>query len=75
METTVVEVVDLAPADYFLFLKLKFPLKGGIFQTVEEIQFAVTMELNNVSKNCFPGVHKEAEGTCKQMYLSRRNVF
>ena len=41
---------DLAPADYFLFPKFKFPLKGQHFQTVEEIQCAVTRELNNISK-------------------------
>jgi len=41
---------DLAPANYFLFPKLKFSLKGRHFQTVEEIQCAVTRELNNISK-------------------------
>jgi hypothetical protein len=44
---------DLAPADYFLLRKLKFPLKGRHFQTVEEIQCVVTRELNNISKTAF----------------------
>ena len=44
---------DLAPAGYFLFPKFKFPLKGRHFQTVEEIQCAVTRELNNISKTAF----------------------
>jgi hypothetical protein len=44
---------DLAPTDYFLFPKLKFSLKGRHFQTVEEIQCAVTTELNNISKTAF----------------------
>jgi len=44
---------DLVPADYFLFPKLKFSLKGRHFQTVEEIQCAVTRELNNISKTAF----------------------
>ena len=44
---------DLAPTDYFLFPKLKFSLKGRYFQTVEEIQCAVTRELNNISKTAF----------------------
>jgi len=44
---------DLAPADYFLFPTFKFPLKGWHFQTVEEIQCAVTRELNNISKTAF----------------------
>jgi hypothetical protein len=41
---------------------------------VEEIHCAVTRELNNISKTAFLG-HEEVEGTCKQMYLSRMNVF
>jgi len=44
---------DLAPADYFLFPKFKFPLKWRHFQTVEEIQCAVTRQLNNISKTSF----------------------
>jgi hypothetical protein len=31
-----VEEIDLAPTDYFLFPKLKFPLKGRYFKTVED---------------------------------------
>ena len=44
---------DLAPANYFLFPKLKVSLKGRHFQTFEEIQCAVTRELNNISKTAF----------------------
>jgi hypothetical protein len=44
---------DLALADYFLFPKLKFPLKGQHFQTVEDIQSAVTRKLKNISKTAF----------------------
>jgi len=44
---------DIAPADYFLFSKLKSSLKGRHFQTVKEIQCAVTRELNNISKTAF----------------------
>jgi len=44
---------DLAPADYFLFPKLKYSFKGRYFQTVEEIQCAVTRELNGTSKTAY----------------------
>jgi hypothetical protein len=44
---------DRAPADYFLFPKLKFSLKGRHFQTLEEIQCAVPRKLNNISKTAF----------------------
>jgi hypothetical protein len=51
-----------APVDYLLFPKLKFPLKGRNFQTVEEIQCAVTMELNNISKIVFLEGMKKLRG-------------
>jgi len=44
---------DLAPANYFLFPKLKFSLKGWHFQTVKKIQCAVTRKFNNISKTAF----------------------
>ena len=44
---------DLAPAHYFLFPKLKCSLKGSHFQTVEEIQRAMTRGLTNISKTAF----------------------
>ena len=57
---------DLAPADYFRFSELKVSLKGRQFQTVEEIQFAVTGELNNISKTAFlAGMKKLKERTNK----------
>ena len=65
---------DLAPADYFLFPKLKFSLKGQRFQTVEEIQSAVTRELNNISKTAF------LEGTknlkeCTNKYIDQGGMY
>jgi hypothetical protein len=42
---------------------------------VEEIQCAVTRELNNISKKSVPGGHEEVDGKGKQMYGWRRNVF
>jgi len=44
---------DLSPANYFPFPKFKFSLKGRHFETVQEIQCAVTRELNNISKTAF----------------------
>jgi hypothetical protein len=38
----------LSPPDYFLFLKVKLNLKGGRFDTIEEIQKAVTDQLNKI---------------------------
>ena len=36
---------DLTPCDYFLFPKLKFQLKGRLFEDVQDIQAAVTSSL------------------------------
>jgi len=38
----------LAPADFFLFLKLKTTLKGRHFQTTEEIQENAIRELHAI---------------------------
>jgi len=45
---------DLAPADFFLFPKLKTTLKGGRFQTTEEIQENVIIrELRAITESAF----------------------
>uniref|UniRef100_A0A8C4QZV8 Mos1 transposase HTH domain-containing protein n=1 Tax=Eptatretus burgeri TaxID=7764 RepID=A0A8C4QZV8_EPTBU len=49
---------DLAPCDFFLFPRLKTPMKGTHFASVEEIQRAVTNELNGLSDNDFQGCFK-----------------
>jgi len=56
-ETTVVHQLsyspDLAPADFFLFLKWKSPLKGRRFQMVEEIEENSIWDLRAVPQNMF----------------------
>ena len=44
---------DLAPCDYFLFPKLKRPIKGRRYDTIEEIKAASKEELNKITKNDF----------------------
>jgi len=39
---------DLSPCDYFLFPKLKLPLKGFLFEDVQNIQAAVTSSLGAI---------------------------
>ena len=39
---------DLSPCDYFLFPKLKLPLKGRLFEDVQDIQGAVTSGLRAI---------------------------
>lgn len=44
---------DLAPCDFFLFPKLKKPLKGRRFETIPEIKANATNELKNITKELF----------------------
>ncbi|KAJ4428957.1 hypothetical protein ANN_25953 [Periplaneta americana] len=44
---------DLAPCDFWLFPKLKTPLKGSRFESREEIMRNVTTELNTIPKEDF----------------------
>ena len=44
---------ELAPCDFFLFLKLKRPMKGRRYATIEEIKAASKEELNKITKNDF----------------------
>ena len=39
---------DLTPCDYFLFPKLKLPLKGRLFEDVQNVQGAVTSSLGAI---------------------------
>ena len=50
---------DLAPADYILFPKVKSYLKGHLFDSVSDIQKAVTSTLNTIEKDDFyKGIQK-----------------
>jgi transposase len=44
---------DLAPADSFLFPKLKTTLKGYHFQTIEDIQEKAISELRTITESAF----------------------
>ena len=48
---------DLAPCDFFLFPKLKRPLKGRRFETIPETNASATKGLKGIKKeaylNCF----------------------
>jgi hypothetical protein len=50
---------DLAPADYFLFPKVKFHLKGRFFDSISDIQKVVTITFNTIAKDDFyKGIQK-----------------
>jgi len=50
---------DLAPADHFLFPKVKSHLKGHLFDSISDIQKFVTSTLNTIAKDDFyKGIQK-----------------
>ena len=60
---------DLAPADYFLFPKVKSDLKGCLFDPISDIEKAVTGTLNTIAKDDFyKGIQKLS------VYTVRRDV-
>ena len=51
--------LNLAPADYILFPKVKSHLKGPLFDSISDIQKAVTSTLNTIAKDGFyKGIQK-----------------
>ena len=56
---------DLAPADFFLFPKLKSTLKGRRFQTIEEIKENSLQDLRAIPQYAFQN-WKETLGTVYQ---------
>jgi len=61
---------DLAPADYFLFPKVKSHLKGRLFDSISDTQKAVTSTLNIIAKDDFyKGIQKlyERVNLCVQL--------
>ena len=54
---------DLAPADFFLFPKLKSTLKGRRFQKIEEIKENSLQDLRAIPQNAF----QDAFQNCKKM--------
>jgi len=50
---------DLAPSDFFLFLKIKETLKGRTFEDIDDIRTNTTADLKailqNQFQNCFEG--------------------
>ena len=61
---------DLAPAVYFLFPKVKSHLKGCLFDSISDIQKAVTSTLNTIAKyDFYKGIQKLYDGAnlCVQL--------
>ena len=66
---------DLAPADYFLFPKVKSHLKGRLFDSISDIQKAVTSTLNTIAKgDLYKGTQKLCDRANLCVQLEGRHV-
>jgi len=65
----------LSPKDYFLFPKVKLQLKGAIFDTTEEIQKAVTDQLNKIPAEDFSNAMKKLKTRANLCVTSNGSYF
>jgi hypothetical protein len=65
---------DLCPPDYFMFPKVKLQLKGARFDSVEEIQKAVTDQLNNIPAEEFSNAMKKLE-THANLFITSNGYY
>jgi len=66
---------ELAPADFFLFPKLKTTLIGRHFETVEEIQENSIRELHTITESVFQEAFQQWKKHWKRCITSRGNYF
>jgi hypothetical protein len=68
----------LPPPNYFLFPKVQLNLKGARFDTTEEIQKALTDQLNKIPSEEFSNAMKKFEtraNLCIEGYVAIRGDF
>lgn len=66
---------DLAPADFFLFPKLKRPMKGKRFQSVDEIKEKSLEQLNSISQDEFSGSFTQWKHRWEKCIASQGEYF
>ncbi|GFV40701.1 putative mariner transposase [Trichonephila clavipes] len=66
---------DLIPCEFFLFPKLKNHLKGHHFGTLENIQTAVTDQLNAIPISEFPQCYEEWKKRLQRCVASEGSYF
>jgi len=66
---------DLAPANVFLFPKIKTTLKGRLFQTIEEIRKNAIRELRAITESSFQEAFQKREKRWEPCIASRWDYF
>jgi len=66
---------DLAPADFFLFPKLKITLKGRCIKTIEGIQESAITEQCAITESAFQEAFEQWKKRWERCIASRGNYF
>lgn len=66
---------DLAPADFFLYPTLETPLKGRIFQAVDEIKQETTEQRNTITKEEFSRAFDQGKIRCAKFVTFQGEYF
>ncbi|XP_076170482.1 protein GVQW3-like [Ptiloglossa arizonensis] len=66
---------DLAPCDFFLFPKLKRPMKGRRYATLDEIKTASKEELKRIQKNDFLKCFEDWKNRWHKCIISHGDYF
>ena len=66
---------DLALAEFFLFPKLKTPMKGKRFVTIEEIKEKLSQELVAIPKNAFQNCFEDWKKCWRKYIISEGDYF
>jgi len=67
--------LDLAPAGFFVFPKLKTTLKGHHFQTIEKIQENTIRELRTITESAFQEAFQQRKKCWEHCITSRLDFF
>jgi hypothetical protein len=70
-----VSLLSTAPADIFLFPKLKITLKGCRFQTIQKIQENAIRELRAVTESAFQEAFQQWKKRWERCIASRGDYF
>ena len=66
---------DLASCDFFLFLRLKRPMKGRRFSTIEEIKTELLRELKDIPKSAYQKCFQDWEKRLHKCIISEGNYL
>ena len=66
---------DLAPCDFFLFPKLKRPMKGRRFATIEEIKTESLRELKDIPKSAYRKCFEDWKKRWHTCIISKGDYF